>query len=617
MFGKNKNSEQNQVSTNIPDTAVKTAPVKKKRHIFRNLIIAALVISAGFGVYKLFFTEEKAEILTSFTKYYSVSMQISGSGTTTPKNLQAITVASRAEITDVYVSQGDAVKAGDLLYKQDDSEIDEIIGGYKDDITEQQERIDEYEDSIGDCKEQLEEATENLAKLNIYAPFSGHLISISAEDGDDVRDGTQLATLVDDGTMILKQYFPYIYRDKLYVGMESKISVPSLMNVYDGQITDIKDVEYITSEGTKCFLVAMSVSNPGAFTDNTEAEGYISLSDRTSIYPVSGATLKYNDTKIIKAEADGILRGLSYSDYQYIESRTLLATIESDTYSDRIANLKKMIERYNGYIDNCRERIATLRENIADAEESREDYAVKAEIDGTIIACTLEKGDKPMSNQVAVLLYNLDVMTVSVQFDEYDADYIKKGMDVKVVRTTNSGGSVFDGTISELSLEGTSSGSVSYFDATIEINSQGELASGVSVSYYITVGDEEEGVLVPIAALQNTSEGYCVFVKSDTKPENAIDIEGADIPEGFYAVKMKTGTSTADYVRALSGIDENVEVFVGYKQKAPTWGNSKSENADADSSNNSQSQNPSNFGNMSMPNGGFTPGGGGNFRGNR
>ena len=83
------------------------------------------------------------------------------------------------------------------------------------------------------------------------------------------------------------------------------------------------------------------------------------------------------------------------------------------------------------------------------------------------------------------------------------------------------------------------------------------------------MGDESEGVLAPIAALKSTSEGTCLFVKADTRPDNAVDLEDGVVPDGFYAVPVETGVSNSQYVRILSGVEEGVEVFTRYQQAAP------------------------------------------------
>ena len=118
---------------------------------------------------------------------------------------------------------------------------------------------------------------------------------------------------------------------------------------------------------------------------------------------------------------------------------------------------------------------------------------------------------------------------------------------------------------------------MAYFPITITIPSGGALSAGVNVSYSITVGDESEGVLAPIAALKSTSQGTCLFVKADAAPDNAVELEDGVVPDGFYAVPVETGVSNSQYVRILSGVEEGVEVFTRYQQAAPSGGDTTSQ----------------------------------------
>lgn len=126
-----------------------------------------------------------------------------------------VTTASAAEITGVYVSTGDTVAAGDLLYTQDDSELDEQIEEYEQEITTLEEELD-------DCYEQLAQLSETMAALTVTAPFSGRITEVAADAGDSVMSGGKLAVLVDDSQMTLTQYFSYVYEDEIFVGMDAR-----------------------------------------------------------------------------------------------------------------------------------------------------------------------------------------------------------------------------------------------------------------------------------------------------------------------------------------------------------------------------------------------------------
>lgn len=553
---------------NAPVATVKRRKWKKKTVV---LMVAALaaVIAVGILCWKLFFAQEERQIRTGETTFGALSATIEGTGVTLPNDSVTYTTASSSEILEVCVSAGDTVKEGDLLYRQDDSEIDEEIDEYKDEIGEN-------EDSLMDYYDQLEELYEEMGNLTVTAPVTGHLLEVKAEEGDTVRVGDTLAVLVDDAAMTLKQYFSYAYEDQVYVGIEAMVSIPGLMLNKTGTVTEIHKVERITAEGTKCFAVTVEVANPGALTEGMEAGGYLLADDGGKLYPAIEGTLEYAAAETITAKASGEITSCPVQAYQRVTTGERLFVIDGDSYETQLKNLNTQISR-------AEEKIATLNERIAEAEEKRENFAVRSEIDGTVIMVSVREGTTTQAGRTAVMIYNLDLMSITVNIDELDIEYVTAGMDVTIVRSGAESDQVWTGTVSEVSLEASNSGGVSTFPVTIDIPSGGELSAGVSVSYYIRTGDSEEGVLAPVAAVQYTDEGTCLFVQADSRPENAIDLESADLPEGFYAVPVETGTSNAQYTRILSGAEEGMTLFLGYVQKAPGGGNTTSQGSGADS----------------------------------
>lgn len=232
-------------------------------------------------------------------------------------------------------------------------------------------------------------------------------------------------------------------------------------------------------------------------------------------------------------------------------------------------------------ITQTEEKITSAQEKITEAEESRSDYSVTAEISGKVISVGVRAGESPrMEATTAVTIYNMDTMTITANIDELDIDKIEMGMDVTIV--ASSGEATYQGTVTEISYEATNSSGVAYFPITIEIDSAGELSAGVNVSYYISTGDDEEGVLVPLAALKSTDEGTCVFVKADSRPDNAIDLEDGVVPDGFYAVPVEVGATNSQYARIVSGVEAGAEVFNRYQNAAPTGGDTTSQGVDGE-----------------------------------
>ena len=551
------------------------------------LLVLALAAGAALGGKALFFSGEEQTPLTEQTTYGSLSTTLSGTGTTMPADSVTYTTASEAEITGVYVSAGDTVEVGELLYTQDDSELDDQIEEYQDQITEQENQLDDYQ-------EQLAQLQEEIAALTVKAPFAGRITDVAVDMGDNVAAGTKLATLVDDSQMCLTQYFSYAYEDQVYVGMKAGVSVASLMLNQEGIVTDIQMVDRVTAEGTHCF--AVTLDNPGAFTEGMTGAGYLVADSGEKLYPSVEGELEYRRSQDLTAEVGGEVTGIGAVDYEQVSAGAVLVQLDGADY-------QKQVESVNKQIAQTQEKIVQLQEKSAEAEEKRSDYAVTAELAGKIIMVNVREGESPReAGQTAVVLYNLDSMTITANIDELDIDGIAMGMEVDITQSGAESDTHYTGTVTEISYEATNSNGVAYFPITITIPSGGALSAGVNVSYSITVGDESEGVLAPIAALKSTSQGTCLFVKADAAPDNAVELEDGVVPDGFYAVPVETGVSNSQYVRILSGVEEGVEVFTRYQQTAPSGGDTTSQG---------QSEEQSGFpGGGEMPDfGGGMPGG--------
>lgn len=544
-----------------------------KKKIISISVITCCALAGGYFLYQLFFVEEEAVALTGTTTYGSLNRAISGSGTTQPLETQTVSLASAdAEILNVYVQVGDEVEVGDPLYEQDDAEIDDLILEYETEINELKIELNDY-------YEQLAEAQEDQSNLTVVAPFSGRISEITVRAEDEIAKGSKLAAITDDSAMLLTQYVSYAYQDLVSAGITAYVSIAEQMLLLTGTVTDIEWTNYISADGTRCFTVEIEIPNPGSLSEGMTAASYF-IYNGMEIYPVQSGELAYGNYKLLSAEANGTVSRVNVADYQQVSKGQTLFMLESDTYEKQIQTLQSSIE-------NAEKQIEDYQEKIEEAEEDRADYIVTAEIAGKVMGVNIEPGmpNMFMMNQTAVTIYNLDVMTITVNIDELDVDYLSEGLTVEVTRTSAEVTTPYEAEISNISFEASSDSGVSTFPVTIEINSAGALSAGVSVSYSVSVGDTEESVLAPVEAVKSTSEGNCLFVKADQRPDNAVTLSGEDdpeVPKGFYAVPVELGSSNSIYVRILSGVEADVEVFTRYQQSAPAGSDSTSEDLSGD-----------------------------------
>lgn len=540
-------------------------PTKKKVKIFLALV---LLIAACIGLYVLFFVDDEQIALTDFTSYGDLSTVLEGTGTTTPYDSQSVTFPSDADILEVYVSAGDTVTIGQPLYVQDDSEVDDAIEEYQD-------TIDDYNDTIDDYNDSLSDLAENMADCSITADFDGKISDISIEVGDDVNNGTFVATLIDDSKMTVTQYYGYEYEDQIYVGMDATLSVPDQMMVLNGTISEIKYVNYITSVGNSCFAVTIEVVNPGSLTENMSVASYLNSSTGETIFPAEDGTLEYYNETTISAGISSEVLGVYVDDYEEVYAGQLLFSLDSSDYSDSYTSIQSKIV-------SAEDRIEYYQEKIEEAEESREDYAVCAEIDGRVIMINAYTSRDPSEGQTAVVIYDLEKMEFTANIDELDIENITMNMPVTVTYSTSSNTVVYEAYVSEISYEATNSNGVAYFPITVEIPSDSALSSGVNVSYSIDIGDTGEGVLVPLDALKSTTEGTAIFVKSTTPIEGALELGDDVVPDGFYAIPITLLNMNTTYALVEGDVTEGMEVFTRYQTTAPSGGDTTSDSGETE-----------------------------------
>ena len=116
---------------------------------------AAAALAAAFGIYKLFFTKEEKIALTGTTTYGTLDEVIEGSGTTTPAD--SVTYDFSGTVLEWYVSAGDEVQAGDLLYVLDPTDAE-------DDMLDAEVELE-------DLYEQLSDLQESIAGQTVTAAF--------------------------------------------------------------------------------------------------------------------------------------------------------------------------------------------------------------------------------------------------------------------------------------------------------------------------------------------------------------------------------------------------------------------------------------------------------------
>ena len=542
----------------MPQQAPPAPPAPKKKKISpklrKRIILAAVAVVIVVAVVVLMYrfltgSSDSVTINDAVVQVNSITSTVEGSGTAKAKDSSTITLTTAGTVVDVYVSEGQYVEQGTPLFTVDSPNAESAVVNARSQLQAKQTELDNL--------------IEAANSLTVTAPFAGKIMlgeNTRYEAGDPISPGTTIATLVDDRTLRLEQYYSYAYENDIYAGQEVMVSIPAVMEQRPGKVEAVHKVSRISPEGSKLFLVEVTLQNPGTLTADMAASAVIT-SNGQSIYPYEQGKLQYNRTQEVQVKAEGDVIRCDLLDYMDVEAGQVLMQI--DGADNELA------------LYNAQEALRTAQEDLQKAEQNLQNLNAVAPISGTVMGLAISPGQEFDANTTVITISDTSTITVTAQVDERNISNVKAGMSV----TINQWGVEFTGVVDSISLTPEMNNGAAFYPATITVdNSMGaetgnSLVPGSSVTYSLVASQSDGCLVLPIQCVKyipnpNSETGEnmsVVFLKTDTAPENAVEgVDGASLgvpAEGYYPVPVETGISDKYNVEIISGLSEGDTVF--------------------------------------------------------
>ena len=523
---------------------------KKKKRIIRLLIVAAVVL-VGVVLLVRFLksgSEEESQVVEDTVQYGSITSTVEGSGLTRAKDSKTITLTTAGTVTEVMVTEGQPVKAGDPLYSIDSPTASTAVKKAKSDVEGYQKQSSALQ--------------KDIAGLNLAAGYSGKLTDVvTLNPGDTISKGTKVATLSDDTRFRLKQYYSYAYKGEITAGQAVSVSIPALMTTLTGKVEAVHMVTRITPEGSKLFEADILINNPGTLTADMVASGILTVNGET-VYPYESAKLEYYRTGDLKSTVDGTVISSSLLNYLQVSAGQVLLRINGDDTESQMFSLEQSL--------------AEAQKTLDTAQENLDNCSATAPIDGTVIGLALVTGDEVAANTAVITIANTSTILIDATVDERNISYVQAGMPVDI---TDWNGNTYAGTVETVSLSSKVNNGVASYPMVISVdNSDGSLMNGSNVNYSMVASQNDNCLVLPIQSVKyvqmdDGSTGTVVFVKSEKRPDGAIDLTTPvdGVPEGYWPVPVEIGISDDYNVELKSGVEEGTVVFTQV-QTTSSWG---------------------------------------------
>ncbi|QKE73749.1 efflux RND transporter periplasmic adaptor subunit [Arthrobacter citreus] len=176
---------------------------------------------------------------------------------------------------------------------------------------------------------------------------------------------------------------------------------------------------------------------------------------------------------------------------------------------------------------------------------------LQAPVSGTITSLDVKSGDSVQSSATVAHMTNYSSLETTISVDELDITKVKVGQSVKITASAFEGQS-FDGTVTKVSNEGTSTNGVSTFDVTVKIKNPKSLKIGMSTEASILIQSKENALYVPIEAVYKNGNEKYVLVPTSTDGSN----------QSTEKVTVKTGITNDKSVEITSGLTEGESVEI-------------------------------------------------------
>jgi len=525
---------------------------KKKHRIIRWCIVAVIAAAAVFFLVKFLGGNKKDEtqVVTNTVQYGAITSTVEGSGLTKPKDSKSITLTTAGTVQEVYVSEGDKVTVGQKLFTVDSPAA--------------RTAVQTAQNTVNGYEKQLKTLQKDIAGLNMAAPYAGKLLETTKlQKGDSISQGTKVAKLVDDTTMLLKQYYSYAYQGEIKAGQTVSVSLPALMANVAGRVDAVHMVSRITAEGSKLFEADILIPNPGSLTADMVASGVVSAGGE-SVYPYEPGKLEYSRSTDLTTTVGGTVISSSLLDYMNVAAGQILVRINGEDSTNQIFTLQQ--------------QLTAAQQDLKKAQDNLANMNAVAPIAGTVIGLSVTPGaELSGAAATAVTIADTSTMLIDATVDERNISYVKNGMTVTITDWNNN---TYNGTVENVSLTSKVENGVASYPMTISLdNTDGAIVNGSNVNYSLVASQNDNCLLLPIQCVKyvqmdDGTTNTVVFVQADSKPDGDIDLPTwpDDVPsDGFYAVPVETGISDDNNIEIKSGVEEGTTVFTA-KQVTNSWG---------------------------------------------
>ena len=445
-----------------------------------------------------------------------VSNTLSGTGTLNPANTYNVKSLVAGKVLTSSFEEGDIVEEGTVLYTVDSS-----------DATTKAEQA-----SI--ALQQAQRSYDKTAdRQYVRAEVAGVVSALKVAKGDEVTSGQEVAVIRDSSKMVLRLEFPAADAATFSVGQSAEVTLDGTFEMLTGTVTAVTGTDALSTGNLLTRTVTIAVRNAGGLTTAQAATATIN-----GVNCIAAKCFEYQAERTLTALAAGTVTAINVPEGGAVNKDDIVLQISGEDLTEAI--------------QSAAESLRSAELNMDNLQEAMNNYTITSPISGTIIEKDAKQGDALTSGSTLCVIYDLSYLEMVINVDELQIGALSVGQKVQLTADAVTD-KTYVGTVTRVSMKGSSSGGTTTYPITIRIDNTDGLRPGMNANAEIVVAEAGNALVVPNAAV--IRGGYVLVSKKSPSAANAV--EDMDAPDGYVYVKVETGVSDDSYTEIKSGLQED------------------------------------------------------------
>ena len=445
-----------------------------------------------------------------------LSNSLSGTGTLNPANTYNVKSLVAGKVLTSTIEEGDIVEEGTVLYTVDAS--DATTKAEQASITLQQAQRS-YDKTVD--------------RQYVRAEVAGVVSTLKVAKGDEVTSGQEVAVIRDSSKMVLQLEFPAADAATFSVGQSAEVTLDGTFEMLTGTVTAVTSTDALSTGNLLTRTVTIAVRNAGGLTTAQAATATIN-----GVNCIAAKCFEYQAERTLTALAAGTVTAINVPEGGAVNKDDIVLQISGEDLTEAI--------------QSAAETLRSAELNMDNLQEAMNNYTVTSPISGTIIEKNAKAGDALATGADLCTIYDLSYLVMVINVDELQVSDVSVGQSVQVTADAVPD-KTYTGTVTRVSMKGTSSGGTTTYPVTVRIDETEGLRPGMNANAEIVTAEAGNALAVPNAAI--VRGGYVLVTKDSPSAANADPDMTA--PEGYVYVPVKIGVSDDDYTQIISGVTGN------------------------------------------------------------